>query len=183
MREDGLAVDKIILTTDSQYVPEGDGLENTDGLSIVVNGSAPESSAPDDELDTTENTSEDENTETENEPGNGSGGEPGAEPGDESNNNGSGNDDASTTPDSTDDEADSDSQETSVRQVVYRVNAGGEALAGDWISDSSANTYVTSGRTSKRSNSIARAAVDSYVPLALFQSERWHAGTQHWQFL
>ena len=57
MREDGLAIDKILLTTDSNYVPTGNGPENTDGTP------APE---PDDENsdDDSNESTDDDSTDT-----------------------------------------------------------------------------------------------------------------------
>ena len=71
------------------------------------------------------------------------------------------------------------------RQFVYRVNAGGGALSGNWISDTAARVYAADGSNWQNTQSINRNGVDNSVPLAVFQTERWHDNSAQpfiWQF-
>ena len=68
------------------------------------------------------------------------------------------------------------------KTVIYRVNAGGGPLDGGWIGDDEAKQFAPAGFSWGVANNIQRNDIDSSVPTALFQSERWLNTPLYWQF-
>lgn len=77
--------------------------------------------------------------------------------------------------------------------VLYRVNAGGGALAGDWVADTngSPSPYsnviaASSGTYSVSTNvDVSHASIPAGTPAALFQTERWDQASgaeMQWDF-
>jgi len=78
-------------------------------------------------------------------------------------------------------------------EVLYRINAGGNALAGGWQKDTSGspspytNAAAAQSTTTTVNSSInlGHASVPTGTPAALFQSERWDqtaGGEMQWNF-
>ncbi len=66
-------------------------------------------------------------------------------------------------------------------QLLMRFNVGGPHISdssGDWLSDTEASQYVNTGNKYLKKIAINRSAIADSVPEAIFQSERWDAGSQ-----